>query len=404
MAQNTPKIIFADEKEVILLLSGSEEPKTIPLTSLPAADQEAIALWRATPEGQAAKRPKKNKEPEKAKEPVYDPNASYRERQKALRAFFKTIPDNFEDPWPTLVKSPEDLTVDLVEEDPEKKRYLYHSDHYEFICDVPLKKHLVQRFAVLFEGTRELCRALPISTKKAHLSGDKFRHRILLFETKESYFQNGGPPGSAGVFMSGSGGNVVMVPLTSLGVKKLGSSYTVDYGESNKTLPHELAHQLTDSYYYASGARGWFSEGLAEYVAVTPYRSGKFMVSKTLRAVKDYATEYGRDGNGGRAMGEDIEAPDLKTYFLQSYRSFVANANFNYGLGLLITTYFFELENKGDRVAITAFLKALREGKEGEEALKALLQGRSYDELAEDIAAGWKSRGVKINFAPSSGA
>lgn len=312
------------------------------------------------------------------------------------------IPDNFDDPWPKLVKSPEGVTVDLVEENEEEGRYVYHSANYEFICDVPLKKHLVQKFAVLFEGTRELCRVLPIFTKKAHLTGGQFRNKILLFETKNSYYQNGGPPGSGGVFMSGgSRGNVVMVPLTSLGVKKLGSSYTVDYGESNKTLPHELAHQLTDRFYYAKGARGWFSEGLAEYVGVTPYRSGNFSVSKTLRAAKDYATEYGREGNGGRALGDDINAPGLKKYMLQDYGSFTSNSNFNYGLGLLITTYFFEIEGKGDRVAITAFLKALREGKQGEEALKELLQGRTYNELSKDISKGWKSRGVTINFANS---
>lgn len=416
-AQSSPKILFADQKEVIFLLPGGKGHKTVSLDSLPTADQEAIAIWRESPQGKKAKRPtlkkntpktnppQKNKtkpKPDAEKPLVYDPKASYRERQRALSSFFKTIPNNFTDPWPSLVKSPEDTTVEIVDQDEETQRYTYHSDHYEFICDVPLKKHLVQRFAVLFEGTRELCRVLPISTKKAHLSGDTFRHRILLFETRESYFKNGGPPGSAGVFMSGSRGNIVMVPLTSLGVKKLGSSYTVDYGESNKTLPHELAHQLTDSFYYAPGARGWFSEGLAEYVAVTPYRSGKFLVSKTLRAAKEYATEYGRDGNGGRALGEKIKAPNLKSYMLQDYSSFTANGNFNYGLGLLITTYFFELENKGDRVAITAFLEALREGKKGEEALEALLQGRSYNELANDISKGWKSRGIKIEFAESS--
>ena len=400
VAQQVPKILFADKRVVILVPPGSEKAQTIALSSLPARDQEAIAGWRESPEGKAAKRPQSLKS---AIAPLYDPNASYRQRQLALRAFYQTIPDNFEEPWPSLVSTPDDLSVELVKEDPEKNQYTYHSDHYEFICDVPLKKHLVQRFAVLFEGTREFCRELPISTKKAHLSGAEFRHRIYLFETKASYIKAGGPPSSAGVFMSGSRGNIVMVPLTSLGVKKLGSSYTVDYGESNKTLPHELTHQLTDTFYFASGARGWFSEGLAEYVGVTPYRSGKFLVSKTLRAVKDYATEYGRDGNGGRGMGTKINAPDLKSYFLQPYSSFTANGNFNYGLGLLITTYFFELENKGDRVAITAFLKALREGKQGEDALEALLQGRTYSELAADIKAGWKSRGVTINFAAPAG-
>lgn len=258
----------------------------------------------------------------------------------------------------------------------------------------------MKRFAVFFEGTREFCRQLPITTKKEHVAGKTHRNKILLFETEASYFKNGGPPGSAGVFMPGK--DLVMVPLSSLGVKKLGSSYTIDYDSDNKTLTHELTHHITDRHYYAPGARGWFSEGLAEYVGVTPYRSGKFMLTKTVNAIEDYATEYGRDGNGGRALGKEFNALGLKGYMLQDYRSFVANANFNYGLGLLITTYFFEMEGKGDRVAITAFLKALREGKKGEEALEALLQGRSYNELAADITKGWRSKGVRINFAMSS--
>ena len=34
----------------------------------------------------------------------------------------------------------------------------------------------------------------------------------------------------------------------------------------------------------------------------------------------------------------------------------------------------------------------------GEEALKALLSGRTYDELEVEIFKAWKSKGVKINF------
>ncbi len=394
-AAEPPRLLFADDKEVILILPGEKEPRTLSLESLPTADQEAIAQWRTTPEGKAAKRPEPPKK--EKKEPEYDPNASYRDRQKALNAAFIDIPDNFAADWPKLVKSPENVTVEIAEENEETRRYVYHSEHYEFICDVPLKPHLVKRFAVLFEGTREFCRQLPISTKKAHVAGKTHRNKILLFETIESYHRNGGPRESAGVFIPRR--DVVIVPLTSLGVKKLGSSYTIDYDADNKTLTHELTHQITDNFYYQRGAIGWFSEGLAEYVGITPYRSGKFLLTKTINAVKEYVTEYGRDGSGGRALGEEFNAPDLKSYMLQNYEDFLANIQLNYGLGALITTYFFEMENRGDRVAITAFLKALREGKKGEEALEALLQGRTYDELAKDIAKGWRSKGVKINFA-----
>ena len=83
---------------------------------------------------------------------------------------------------------------------------------------------------------------------------------------------------------------------------------------------------------------------------------------------------------------------------LQSYGSFTANGNFNYGLGLLITTYFFHLDGDGDRAAINAFLQALRKGKEGDAALTALRGERSWDELEKAISDGWRSRGVKITF------
>lgn len=77
--------------------------------------------------------PKAKQEPEEKEEKGHDPNASYRERQKALEEAFKSIPDNFDDPWPKLVKSPDNITVALVEENEEEKRYVYHSDHYEFV-------------------------------------------------------------------------------------------------------------------------------------------------------------------------------------------------------------------------------------------------------------------------------
>lgn len=397
-----PTILGVKEGKVAFQFSGETAPRIMVIAELPTADQEAIAQWAEDKKNAPAEEPVSEavEETEKDEKPIYDPNASYRDRQEVLKAAFAEIPDNFDAEWPKLIKSPENVTVTLVSEDEELRRYVYHSDHYEFICDVPLKPHLVERFAVLFEGTREVCRQLPISTKKAHVAGKSLRNRILLFESKQAYVENGAPESSTGVYIVST--DTVMVPLTSVGVRKVGSSYSVDYDGNNKVLPHELTHQLTDSYYYKPGARGWFSEGLAEYVAVTPYRSGKFMVSKAENSARDYVTEYGRKGNGGRALGDEIQAPSLKSYMLQSYSDFAGSrANFNYGLGLLLTTYFFEMENNGDRVAITAFLKALREGKEGEEALAVLRQGRTFDEMADDIAAGWRSKGVKIEFSPS---
>jgi hypothetical protein len=357
------------------------KPLVVPIPELATPDQIFVRAWHA--------------EQAREKEAVARMHP-YQRRQYELLKATRGIEGNFEEKWPGIVSAPGSLEVRDLSEEGEGEQFVYHSSHYEFVCDVPLKKSLVKRLAVLFEASREYCRQLPISSKKAHVAGLKHRNRILLFETKEGYTKAGGPPGSAGVYIGGK--DVIMVPLTSLGVKKVGSSYSIDYDRENRTLPHELTHQLTDHYYFRSGARGWFSEGLAEYVGATPYRSGSFNVKKALTAIRDYVTGFGRNGKGGRALGDEISAPDLKSYMLQSYGSFVANGNFNYGMGLLITTYFFHFDRDGDRVAIVAFLKALREGKEGEEALAALRQGRTWDELEDQISAGWRGRGLRIRF------
>ena len=390
-------IIKVLDDRVELKLDKKKKNYEVPFAKLSEEDNAYIKQWQEDnkKEEEAEKEAEKEASQEKKNKPPARKVRSGRGSGEALKKQYD-LQDNFDAPWPGRIDSGHDVEITSSVDEDSAKRFIYLSPNYEFICDVELSKNVVKKFAALFEATREYCRELPIATMKAHVPGEKFRNKIFLFESKETYIQNGGPPKSAGVFMGGKG--VVMAPLVSLGVKKVGSSYMFDYKGSNKTLPHELTHQLTDGEYFASGARGWFSEGLAEYVAVTPYRSGKFMVKTNLSAIKDYATEFGKNGRGGRNLGKKISAPDLKGYMLQPYSSFTSNANFNYGLGLLITYYYFHWDGEGDRANINAFLKALKEGKRGEEALKVLLNGRSWEEMEKAISKSWRSRGVKIEF------
>jgi len=371
----------------------------VPFTKLSRKDYDYIKEWqeKQKKEGLDAEGESSNSlDAKENKEPMPAIRRSGRGRgTEALKKQYD-LKDNFDAEWPDRINSGFDVEISTSTENASDNLFIYLSPNYEFISDVELSKNVVKKFAALFEATREYCKALPISTMKAHVPGAQFRNKILLFETKETYISNGGPPQSAGVFIGGKG--VVMAPLESVGVKKVGSGYMFDYKGSNKTLPHEITHQLTDDEYYSRGAMGWFSEGLAEYVANTPYRSGKFMVKTNLSAIKAYATEYGKKGRGGRALGDKISAPDLKEYMLMPYSSFTGNANLNYGLGMLITYYFFHWDGEGDRVNINAFLKALKEGKTGEDALNVLLNGRSWDDLEKSITKAWRSRGVKITF------
>lgn len=313
--------------------------------------------------------------------------------QQPVEPEMETGFENWDEEWPKLISGDVSPEIEIVEENEEAGRFVYRSPHYEYVCDVELTKNVVKRFAVLFEATNEFVRALPLSMAKAH---QQTRHKILLFESYESYQRTGGPAGSAGVFIGGR--DIIMVPLTSLGVIKGAGGYRVDYDKTNKTLPHEILHQLTDRPYFAPGAMGWFTEGLAEYVAVTPYRSGKFVVRGNRGAIEEYVAGYGENNKGGRALGREIRVPDLRSFMLQSYASFTGNPNLNYGLGLLITYYFCHWDGDGEAGRLKGFLKGLKQGKRGDDALNLLLDGRSWDQLEEEIAKAWRSRGITLDF------
>lgn len=303
-------------------------------------------------------------------------------------------PLNFDAPWPDRVTFNGDPEIKVVEENASEKQFIYESANYRYLCDARLSITVVKGFAVLFEATNLFCATVPLSLNGG--SPAKGKHQILLFENKEDYVKAGGPPSSAGVFIGGR--NVVMVPLESLGVRPVGSGYMLDRDKSNKTLPHELVHQLTPRQYYSDGARGWFSEGIAEYIAVTPYRAGSFGVRNNLRDIIAYATAYGEDGSGGRAIGTKVKLPKLRAFMMQPYEKFTDTPQINYASGLLITTYFLHMDGNKDGARLKAFLKALREGKEGDEALNVLLDGRTFEEMEKDIAKGWSSKGVDFTF------
>ena len=376
-------VLEVTDGKVKLKLDKSGKIYTLKLNTLSKSDVKFLQDWQ-----------KKNSR----KDPVQQSITTEEFRRISTTQLMERfdLSENFDAKWPSLIKSSNAPDIKVVKEDDSSHQYIYHSQNYEFICDVKLSMSVVKKFAVLFETSRNYCHEIPLSLMKAHIPGESYRNRVMLFETRKAYVKNGGSEKSAGMYYSGT--NAIYVPLTSLGVKKRGSTYVYDYKKENSTLSHELVHQLTDPEYYAHGARGWFTEGLAEYVSMTPYRGGRFSVNNSLKGIKLGVTKHGKKGKGGRALGTKINAPDLKGYMLQPYSSFTKNSNLNYGLAALITYYYFHLDGNKDRANINAFLKALKQGKRGEEALNVLLNGRSWDEMEKQIAKAWSSRGVKIHF------
>lgn len=392
------KIITHDEIEVTFELKGGRKYK-MPLVRLSQVDRAYIA--EMTPGD-------------------YEDQNDPQESEKTKEAAADDEKLNWDDEWPERISLEEPPTIAVVTEDKENEKFVYESDHYRFTCNVRLNRSVVSSFSSLFEATRLYCRALPLAITGG--MKNKGKYDIFLFETKDQYIQAGGPPSSAGVFMFRGDSSKILVPLTSLGVRKVGSGYMRDRDKSNGTLVHEITHQLTPYTYYERGARGWFTEGLAEYLTATPYSSRRFKVKGNFDEVFDYITSRGKDGIRGRSLGEEITVPALIDYMTMPYSDFTGgDANFNYGLGLVLTTYFLHLDGDGDAARMKKFLKALRDptklkeekgstatsgseaklakiGSRGRFALKALLDGKTFEELQQEITEGWDRKGIEITF------
>jgi hypothetical protein len=331
--------------------------------------------------------------------PVADLSAEDRARLDGDAGRFtnELVSASFGSPWPREIRLDGPVTCRVVKEDPKTATYVYQSPSYRFICDARVTDDAVRNFSVMFESTSKFVRSLPLSMGGP--AGEKNRRDVYLFSTREGYTAAGGPPGSAGVFYRTKG--VVLVPMESLGLKLVGTGFSLNGEFTNKTLIHELTHQLTPGAYFVPGALGWFTEGVAEYVANTSYNWGRYQTDIHGNTIKAKVVGYGTDNKGGYAMGNKITAPPLKTFFLMPYNVFSGdNARLNYGFSLLLVNYFFHMEGGGKAERITAFLKGLHAGKQGEEALKPLLAGESYQKLEENIASSWARMGIEIQFSP----
>lgn len=345
-------LVRVDGANVVLKLTTNREV-TIPLANLSSADQ------------------------------VYVKTQNAMLRQDAI----------FSQQWPDLVSYTEDLEIATIEENAENKSFIYESAHYRYTSDVRLGKSVVKGFAVLFEATLKYCRSIPLGLDVEPSTG---KFSIMLYEDYEQYLAAGAMQGSAGVYIPSR--KCVLVPLQSLGVKKMGSGYLLDRDKSSITLPHELTHQVTPEIILGQDSLSWFYEGLADSIACTPYRSGIYKVRMAMPSVISYVTTYGDKGKSGRNLGNKIHVRPLKEFMHLPYAVFFADTQRSYGFALLLTTYFLHLDGNGDSERMKNFVKELRSGKSLDESYKALLDGRTYEELEKQVVKAWKSKGIEISI------
>ena len=295
--------------------------------------------------------------------------------------------------WPPLVKCEDKVEIQVIREDAESRTFIYESPHFRFESNAKMRQSLISKIALLFESSFLWHKSVPLNNRRTWAK-DAPKLKAKLFETMDEYHAAGGPGGSSGVYMPGK--DTFMVPFSEVGAKKVGSGYMYDFNGDPQTMLHELTHQMWAD--IGGSSPIWLTEGFAEYMGCVPYRGGAFSYGGHARAIHDYALSYGKKGKGGRGLGERFSMPHLKTLMGMTQAQFYSNGNQNYGYGLIMTTYFLDMDGEKDGALMKKAIEAMQAGKEEDEVNRVLLNGRTYEQLEKDFAHAWRGAGAAIEF------
>ncbi len=329
------------------------------------------------------------------------------ESQKAIRlwahqqegnlkfaSWLKSPETAFSKPWPATVRGPTNPTVHDVQKETKRGHYVYESEHYRFICDEKIEVRIVKRFTTLFETTYRFNMALPLNVPGRYREKNH-RFLIYLFGNYNNYLRNGGSKFAAGIYLTKQ--KIILVPLKSLGVQKVGSRWRYVKAGENITLAHEITHQLMEGELKAA----WFIEGAAEYIANTHYTFGTYHIYGGEQHIFDSVISLKRSKeNNSRQLGSHITMPPLKIFMMQTYQSFSNPrvANKNYGIALLLTYYLYHIDGSGNAYAIKNYIKAIQRGKTIFEAQNEIIKNRSYASLQSSFARWCSKHGLTITF------
>ncbi len=346
---------------------------------------------------------------------------------------------NFSAKWPGSTVMEDKLRAKMVKEDEETGEFIYETTHFRFISPAQLSLQTVSEMGRIFEGTYTACRMIPLNfpcrrfnvnkevdeTQQGESEDGEEKMVARLFLTKADYVREVGPSHaqSAGLYRTPD----ILVPFESLGIVKRGRSYSKAAGSKLEagTLIHELTHQMS-----LLGATYevpiWFAEGVAEYVRLATYKSGRFNFKGVKTNIKPYIV--GGAGVSGRQLGSSFSAASLEKFLNQSSSEFQAAQGeaiqFNYGFSALLFYYFAHLDGKGDGARLKRWMRELQETQRMGVKVRAdaspaeleaarrklstmradyhydkLLDGRSWSELEEEFSKKVKKNlGIEVHF------
>lgn len=275
--------------------------------------------------------------------------------------------------WPRQVRVGRDYRFTTITSDPSSETFVYQSNHFAFHSDVPLSPRVIREFGQVFEATYLAVQAMPLDWHPRPPPEGHFK--VLLFARRDDYYEAGGLPHTGGIYDPRR--RTILVPLSSLGLERLGSAWTFSGDSDFRVLRHEVTHQV--HHHWLSRLPIWLTEGLALYVESLPYSRGTLRFEQQ-SLLENYLHRVQRDrrftpleqmltmdtAEWNRVLTEDPE-----------------EAAYHYATALLMAWFFFHLFEEGE--PLYRYLRAIESGYAEKEARPYLFDHRNIEELTGEF-------------------
>lgn len=333
--------------------------------------------------------------------------------------------------WPDKISvSKRDVEIRVVEENEREKRFVYRSRDFQFVSEDKLAGSVMKEIAQTFESTRSLLLELPWMLRCEPPQGSPL-FLCELFKTRDSYVAAGGPPNTGGVYMSSD--QVFRIPFASLGLEQRAETWYKDEQYSNRTLIHEITHQMMDEVLPVLPI--WVIEGTAEYTQALPYKTGTFRASSHEEGFREVmGLKQDRDRSFHIESLEALMNMTPATWHEQAKESMVKMRDL-YQDSYLLVYFFCHLDGEGTGASFQQFMDAIRSEAQERKAfladprvvmtqeggltwprtmgtpgfidpqhpfrhLPVLLKGRSYSELATQIQDAFSEEHIEVTVRP----
>jgi hypothetical protein len=312
--------------------------------------------------------------------------------------------------WPQSVSvTGKELQIVTGEQNAAAGRFVYESGSFQFTSNAALSGNVAREMATDFELVSAFFVQMPWGYQ-AKPGGGRGFFSISLFETSAQYTAAGGTDNTSWYYTSKG----LLTKFETLGLKRVGDRFAFD---NRMTRPGSMIGGITRLVMSEmhSSMNPWAAMGLEEFLEYCAYRNSSFDLARPERGLKARIEQT-------RANGAVTDPMRMVTFMKTSWREkrdeVLEIRRQNFLDGMLLVYFFGYLDGDGKGTRLHRFYRELaqrtmawRETRESggtrppppgnaaeypNELNKLVMDGRSEEQLRQEVIARYKEIGVKL--------